>query len=152
MNLKTQTRIAAKVLKCSPKKVVFDSSSLVDIKEAITRADIKNLVSSKVIVKSKEAHASRGNARIAHAQRKKGRRSGQGSRKGRFGARVRSKETWMIKVRLQRSFAQELKERGNVSKETFRDLYSKIKGGYFRNKRHIKLYLEESELFIKGAK
>lgn len=149
MNLKTQKRIAAKVLKCSPKRVVFDPSSVADVKEAITRADIKNLVGNKVIAKASEKNNSRGRIRKDLIQRRKGRKSGQGSRKGKHGARVSSKSVWIAKVRLQRTFIKELRDKGLVALETYRLLYSRVKGGYFRNKRHIKLFLEESKLFVK---
>ena len=36
MRLKLQKRIASRVLKCSEKRVRFDSEKLADIKEAIT--------------------------------------------------------------------------------------------------------------------
>jgi large subunit ribosomal protein L19e len=147
MNLKTQKRIAAKVLKCSPKRVVLDQASSQDIKEAITRADIKNLVSSNLIVKLQKKNNSRSRIRKNMIQKRKGRRSGPGSRKGKHGARVSSKGLWMIKVRLQRSFIKELKDKTLIEATTYRNLYSKVKGGYFRNKRHIKLYLEEQSLF-----
>ena len=44
MMLKPQKRIAAQVLKCSPKKIVFDTEKLSEIKEAITKQDIKTLI------------------------------------------------------------------------------------------------------------
>ena len=53
----------------------------------------------------------------------------------------------MNKIRSQRSFIKKLKENNKISNKTYRDLYNKSKGGYFRSKRHIKLYLEQNELF-----
>lgn len=149
MNLKTQKRIAAKVLNCSPKRVVFDSASSQDIKDAITRADIRNLVKSNVVTKVHEKNTSRSRARKIAIQKAKGRKKGTGSRKGKHSARLPSKRTWIAKVRLQRSFVKELKDKKLISPKTYRDVYAKIQGGYFRNKRHIKLYLEEQSLFTK---
>jgi len=149
MNLKTQKRIAADVLKCSPKRVVFDSASLSDIKEAITKADIRNLAGSKVIVKAKKSSISRSRIRKDLVQRRKGRKSGAGSKKGTKGARLPSKQVWMAKVRVQRKFVQELREKSLISMDTYRNLYAKVKGGFFRNKRHIKIFLEEGKLFVK---
>ena len=40
MNLNLQKRLAANVIGCSEKRVVFDPSRLEDIKEAITKTDI----------------------------------------------------------------------------------------------------------------
>ena len=42
-----------------------------------------------------------------------------------------------------------LREKGHVTGPLFRELYLKAKGGYFRSKRHIKLYLEEHNLVAK---
>lgn len=151
MDLKTQKKIAGNVLKCSPKRVVFDESSLSDIKEAITRADIRNLVGSKIVVKAQKKGSSRSRIRKNLTQKRKGRKSGAGSKKGKQTARLPSKRSWVLKVRLQRSFIKELKQKKLISPETYRNLYSKVKGGFFRNKRHIKLYLEDAKLFVKQS-
>jgi len=58
----------------------------------------------------------------------------------------------MLAVRGQRNFIKELKDKSLVEGKTYRNLYSKVKGGYFRNRRHIKLYLEENKLFIEKVK
>lgn len=147
MNLKTQKRIAAKVLKCSPKRVVFDTQGVADIKEAITRADVRSLVGSKLIVKAQKKGSSRSRARTILTQKRKGRQLGTGSRKGKHTARAPRKRTWINKVRSQRAFIKELRANAKVSPETYSDLYTKVKSGYFRNKRHIKLHLEENKLF-----
>lgn len=147
MDLKAKKKVAARVLKCSPKRVKFDSAGLKDVEEAITRGDIRNLVGSKLIVKNQKAGNSRSRARKIMVQKRKGRQSGAGSRKGKHGARVNSKDVWMAKVRLQRTFIKELKDKDLVEPKVYRNLYSKVKGGFFRNRRHIKLYLEDSKLF-----
>ncbi|MFT4325879.1 MAG: 50S ribosomal protein L19e [Candidatus Woesearchaeota archaeon] len=145
MDVGKKKKIAAKVLKCSPKRVKFDPAGLEDIQEAITRGDIRNLVGSKIVVKEQKRNNSRSRARKTLEQKRKGRRKNPGSRKGKHGARVSSKQTWMIKVRLQRAFIKELKDKGHIDGPTYRNLYAKVKGGYFRNKRHIKLYLDEQK-------
>jgi len=37
----------------------------------------------------------------------------------------------------------ELKDRKIIDDKLYRELYSKSKGGFFRSRRHIKLFLEE---------
>ena len=132
MNLKSKTRIAAKVLKCSPKRVKMDPSALQDISEAITKGDIRNLVGSKIIVKEQKKNVSRVRANHILRQKRKGRRDNAGSRKGKHTARLPAKKAWMVKVRLQRSFIKELKEKSLIEGKTYTDLYSKVKGGFFR--------------------
>ena len=148
MDLNTKKKIAGRVLKCSSKRVKFDPAALEDIKEAITKGDIRNLIGSKIIVKEQKKNISRARANKILTQKRKGRRANAGSRKGKHGARINSKQVWMNRVRLQRKFIKELKEKALVEPKTYSNLYAKVKGGYFRNKRHIKLYLEESKLFV----
>ena len=62
------------------------------------------------------------------------------------------KDQWMTKIRTQRKFLRELRERGLVSNSTYQQLYRKSGGGYFRNKRHIKLYMTEHNLIEKNGK
>lgn len=150
MNLSVQKRLAAQVLKCSPKRVVFDSTKLGTIKEALTRADIKDLINSKAVVKNQETNISQSRTRKLKIQKRKGLRKGLGSRKGTAKARLSPKESWMIKVRLQRTFLRELREKKKITVETYRKCYNKISGNFFRNKRHIKLYLEEQKLFTES--
>ena len=148
MRLTVQRRLAADVLGCSPKDVKFVESKLKEIKEAITRTDIRVLIAQGVINKSKKSESSRGRARVNHIQKVKGSRKGQGSRKGTANAREPGKQVWMNKVRSQRELIRDLKDRKKITNETFRDLYLKVKGGFFRNKRHIKLFIGEKELIV----
>ena len=73
------------------------------------------------------------------------------SRKGRKFSRVDEKTRWIQSIRLQRAFLQLLKEKELLSNLNFRKLYMMSKGGYFRNKRHIKLYLSEHHLIENKA-
>lgn len=145
--MKTQKRIAAQALKTSPNKVTFDLERLADIKEAITKADIRVLVSEGAITKKPVIGPARAKAKKIKIQKSKGLRKGSGSRQGKKTARLPRKEAWMIKIRKQRSFIKELKEKGLVQNNTYRELYQKTKGGFFRSKRHIKIYLEDKGLF-----
>ena len=150
MNLKTKKRIASKVLKCSPRKVKLDITSLDKIGEAITRSDVKALVSKSKITKVKPAGVSRVRAKKRAEQKKKGRSRGQGLRKGKSTARSPAKETWMNKIRTQRELLFHLRESEKLSNKDFRELYLKTKGGYFRSRRHLKLYIDEHEMIKKG--
>ncbi|MFP4402912.1 MAG: 50S ribosomal protein L19e [Candidatus Woesearchaeota archaeon] len=148
-NLDFQKRIASSVLKCSKKRVVFDVDELESIKEAITRSDIKSLISEAVVVKKQKKGVSRVRANFIKRQKAKGQRKGHGSRKGKATARTPKKETWMAKIRLQRKFIKSLKDLQLIDNLVYRQLYLKCKGGFFRSKRHIKLYLNEHNLFLK---
>lgn len=146
MNLKNQKRISADILKCSPKRIVFDNERLEDIKESITKADLRNLINDKAITKKNKKGVSRVRARKIALQKKKGRRRGYGKRKGSQKVRINLKRTWIRRVRLQRSFVKMLRDKDIINKKVYRSLYLKVKGGFFRSKRHIKLYIEERNL------
>jgi len=148
-NLDTKKKIASKVLKCSPKKVTLNTESLDRVNDAITRADIKSLVSSSIITKKQDKGISRFRAKKRALQKRKGRQRGQGLRKGKATARLPSKLTWMNKIRSQRKLLNTLRDSKIINDSIFRKLYLKAKGGFFRSKRHIKLYINEKELVNK---
>jgi len=150
MNLKNQKRIAAKVMKRSPKKIKFDSSRLDDVKEAITRSDIRTLIIGNAIKSELKQGISRSRARKTLVQKRKGRKQGKGSRQGSRTARLSKKETWMNHIRKQRKFVKELRDKKLINTKVYRQIYNKIKGGFFRSKNHIKLYLTENRLFEDG--
>jgi len=143
MRLDNQKRLVAQILKCSKKRVKFDPDRLSDIKEAITKADIRNLIKDKAIMKIAKKGVSRVRVRKRLVQRRKGKQSGPGSRKGSRGARLPGKREWINKIRTQRGLLKKLKDKKIIDKKLYRDLYLKAKGGFFRSKRHIKLFLEE---------
>lgn len=147
--MKHKKQLAARILKTSPKKVRFAVDGLDDVKKAITRSDIRGLIAVGTISKSGANHHSRAGARKIASQKKKGRQKGKGSKKGGKHAVVSRKESWMAKIRVQRSFLHELRERKLITPKDYRSLYMKAKGGFFRNKRHIKLYLTEHHMVKK---
>jgi len=146
MRFTTQRRNAAQLLKCALRKVRFDPEHLQEIKEAITKTDIRSLIDQGFVAKQRSNAQSRVRARMISKQKRKGLRRGHGSRKGKKNARLRRKEIWKNRVRVQRGFMKKLKTQGMVDNASYRETYAKIKGGFFRSKRHVKLYLEERKL------
>ena len=143
MKLKSQKVLAAGLLKCSKKRVVFDTERLEEIKESITKADLRGLIKDNAISAKPVKGVSRGRARKRQEQKKKGRQKGFSSRKGKKTARLPKKKAWMSKIRTQRKFLKELKDKKIINKTISSDLRSKAKGGFFRSKRHIKIFLEK---------
>jgi large subunit ribosomal protein L19e len=151
MKLTVQKRLAADVLKCSTKKIKIDPTRLEDVKEAITKHDIRGLIKERAIIKRRTQESSRSGARAIREQKKKGQRKGPGTRKGPKYSRLSRKDRWIARIRAQRELIKELKTTSKINKETYNDLYMKSKGGFFRSRRHINLYLEEHGL-IKNEK
>lgn len=150
MKLKVQKRIAAQIMKCSRRRVWLDENNLDDIKEAITKADIRSLITKGVIQMKPRKVASRGRARYRKLQKRKGRRKGQGKRKGKATARLSKKESWKSTIRAQRDLIKYLKSKGIISKKDYRMLYLRCKGGFFRSRRHIRLFIEEKGIAKKA--
>jgi large subunit ribosomal protein L19e len=111
MMLTIQRRLAAEVLNCAPKDVRFEEERLKEIKEAITKVDIRSLVKQGMISKVRKSEASRARAREIHKQKVAGKQKGQGSRKGTKKARGADKTEWINKVRSQRTLIRELREK-----------------------------------------
>jgi large subunit ribosomal protein L19e len=146
MKLDAQKRLAASVLKRSPKHISFDTDKLNEIKEAITKADIRSLIKSGLIKVEPVRGGSRGRIRHRLSQKRKGRRSGFGSRKGTPNSRMSKKSRWIRKIRVQRKILAKLKEEKQISNKNYRVLYRKAKGGFFRNKSHLALYIDERRM------
>ncbi|MEM3154684.1 MAG: 50S ribosomal protein L19e [Candidatus Woesearchaeota archaeon] len=144
--MELQKRLAANILNCGPGRVRFDPSKLGEIKEAITKFDVQRLINKGTIYKIQAQGISRARAKKQAVQKRKGRRSGHGSRKGSATARLNQKTMWIANVRAQRALAKKLKEKKIIDNEAFRVIYAKIKGGFFRSTKHLKIYVEEQEM------
>ena len=149
MSWKIQKKLASQILKCSKKRIWFDPTSLEEIKEAITKVDVRLLINKGIIKRKPITGVSKFRARKRKEQRKKGRQKGFGSRKGKRTTRLPKKDDWIGKIRTQRAFLKSLREKKLISVATYRILYRKCSGGFFRSKRHIKLYIDEHELIKK---
>lgn len=147
--MRLQKRLAAHIMNCSPQRVVFDTEKLTEIKEAITKFDIRRLINKGIITRAPIQGIAKFRTRHAMAQKRKSRRTGQGSRKGSANARADDKLQWMRLVRAQRDLLKRLRDHKLITPETFNTMYMKSKGGFFRSIRHLKLFLQEQELFAK---
>ena len=148
MRLTIQKGLAAKILKCGKYRVAITPERVADVKEAVTAEDIRSLIAAGIIRKKQIQGISRVRARRRIVQKRKGLRTGHGSRKGKAAARQGDKDVWVLRIRAQRSLLKRLKDKKMITTGTFQDAYRKAKGGFFRSQHHIKLYLEERDLFI----
>ena len=141
--LDVQRRLAAQMLDCGKNRVKFDPNSLEEIKEAITKADIRGLIGKGIISKKRLLNTSRFWARKRKEQKGLGKQKGHGSRKGKKTARTNPKRAWINKIRLQRSYIKSLRDSNSLLPDNYHDIYMKSKGGFFRSLRHLKLYIQE---------
>ncbi|HIP84954.1 MAG TPA: 50S ribosomal protein L19e [Methanothermococcus okinawensis] len=152
MDVSTQRKMAADILDCGIDRVWIDPEHLDKVKMAITKDDIRQLIKRGIIVKKQKKGISRARARKLKEQKKKGRRRGPGSRKGAKGARTPKKTKWINTIRPLRRMLKELRDNGMIERSTYRMLYRMAKGGAFRSRSHLRLYLEEHELLIKDKR
>jgi len=141
-DIASQRRIVASVLKCGVNRVWFDPARLSDIENAISREDLRALVTEGAIKARQKKGVSRGRARARIAQRSYGHRKGAGKRKGAAGARKPSKTAWVQKIRAIRKVLVDLRTAGTIDRHMYRILYRKAAGGQFRSVAHMKAQLE----------
>ena len=129
-----QKKLAAKILKVGVSRIWLDPSKKKEIEEAITKADVRKLIEKGFIKVLKEK---------IRRKEKKRRRRGPGSRKGGKYAIVSKKRRWINTVRPLRRMLKELKESGKIDNTTYRKLRKLVKGGVFRSRSHLLIYLKQ---------
>jgi large subunit ribosomal protein L19e len=152
MNLEIQKRLSAKVAKVGVGKVRINPENADKVKEAITKADIRDLIDNKVIEILPLVRNSRARARARAKSKKKGRQSGPGSKVGTKNARTPTKRVWINRIRLQRKIIKSFKDAGRLSTGDWKILYYRAKGGFFRNKRHLLQVIEQGKLLKEKKK
>jgi len=141
-----QKRMASEILNCGLTRVKVKPGK--ELEEALTRGDIRGLIENGTIYTVPKKGTSRWHARILLKQKKKKRRRGEGKLKGRLGTRFPKKGEWMKTVRALRKLLKELKENKQIEKNVYKKLYYQVKGGMFRNKKHMLYYLKEHKLLL----
>lgn len=144
MELKAQRRLAARIMKCGESRVWMDPARLGEISEAITAGDVRRLVRDGIVASTQKTGVSKSRAGITRSQKKRGRQKGKGSRKGSLGTRFSRKRAWIARVRAQRKLLREMLEAGSIEKNTYKDLYRKSGGGFFRSRAHLMGHVEET--------
>jgi len=150
LSLSAQKRIAAEILKCGINKVYFDPYFIEDIKLAITREDIRNLIKEGAIKKKYKIGISKYRKKIRHERKKKGRARGLGKRKGSKYARTPRKRAWIKRIRPLRRELKKLRDRKLITTATYRKLYKNAKGGMFTSVAQLNRYIKEKELIRRG--
>ncbi len=150
MNISAQKRMAAEILKCGENRVFLDPYFMEDIKMAITREDIRNLIKEGAIQKRYKKGISKTRKNLRHERKKKGRARGLGKRKGPKGARTPKKKAWMKRIRPQRRELKKMRDRKQITTSTYRQLYKNAKGGMFNSVAQMNRYIKEKELLRRG--
>jgi large subunit ribosomal protein L19e len=127
MKLDTKKKLAASTLKVGLGRVVFDNNRLDEIKEAITKQDIRDLKVSGAI----SIRETTGKKKIV--KRKTRRRGGKVKKK--VGTR---KQDYVKLTRKLRGYLKELKKQGRVNGDTVKEARKKIRNKEYKSKRNLK--------------
>ena len=142
VNLRAKKRLVSRMQGVGIHRVKFDSDHLDDIADAITRDNIRSLITANTIKIKPIVGTSRGRAQFKKVQRKK-RGTKQGSKKGSKGARVGKKQVHITKVRALRYRLKVAKDRKEIQNDEFWKLYKMIGGNTVRNSAHLRSLIEE---------
>ena len=143
MKLDKKKALAAKVLGVGKQRIIFVEPRLNEIKEAITKDDIRSLrADGAIMIKEIKGRRSK--------PKKKVRRSPGNIKK----VARNSKREYMLITRKLRKYIYELRNENLLTRDTIVDLRKKIKNRYFKSKTQLKEYLKEIEkwktYFIEG--
>lgn len=134
MKLDKKKALASSALGVGKGRIIFNQERLDEIKEAITKQDIRDLAAAGAIsvrdVKGKRA-----------VERRENRRRGGSIRK-----RVKqSKRAYILRTRKLRRYLAELKKQGKLPREQRLVLRKQIKASMYRTKAHMKEHIASLE-------
>jgi len=131
MNLNKKKELAARTLDVGKNRIVFVKSRLDEIKEAITKADIKQLKEEGAII-IKEV---KGRKKIVKRKRKR--------KIGKIKKKVNKRKQDYVKLtRKLRKHIKVLKDKGKLPQGDFIDIRKKIRNKKFSSLRSLKEYIK----------
>lgn len=130
MNLSKKKELAVRTLKVGKARIAFMNSRINEIKEAITKQDIRDLKDGGAII-VKEIKG-----RKKNIKRKRKRSDGNIKKKVK-----KRKQEYVILTRKLRKYVSEMKKQEKVSRDEYLDIRKKIRNRIFKSQAHLKDYI-----------
>ena len=146
MSIKFAKRAAGQILNRGESSIRINQNSLQDAAKAITKEDVRALISNGGIYAIPAKHNVSMNSKTLRKKRSEGRRRGKGRRRGTSNAR--SGSLWEKKVRSQRILLKRLKLMGKLPTKDFQRYYKLIKGNSFADKSSLLMNLSENGIKV----
>ena len=138
-NLRTKKELAAKALRVGKNRISFNGEAS-EIKEAITRQDIKDLAEQGII----SIKPVKGRKKIVRRKTRRG--------PGKIKKTVSHRKQEYVKItRKLRNYLMVLRDKGLVERELYWTLRKKIRMRDFKSKAHFKEYLKGIEVDVGGV-
>jgi large subunit ribosomal protein L19e len=142
MKLETKKDLVARALKVGKNRIVFNTARLGELKEAITKQDIRDLKEAGVI------HIKDLRGRKTKKKRKTRKRFGSIKKKVKGG-----KKEYIRTTRKLRSYLAYLKKTKQISPENYKELRKEIRASAFRSLAHMKERISQfGAIKTKGVK
>ncbi|CAG2103811.1 unnamed protein product [Medioppia subpectinata] len=125
-------RLAKNLLVCGEGKLWIDPNENEKVMAASTYHQVRELIQEGIIVKREDKINSLAKARARALAKSKGRHMGYGSRKGTKNARLSSKVIWMKTIRSMREELKEMKLKGELTSDEYRQYKQQAKGNMFK--------------------
>lgn len=138
----TVKRLAASILKVGENRIRIKPDEVGRALDALTREDVRGLIEEGVIYSLRY---------VGPRTKPRRKRKKAGRRKGTKYSRKGAKEGWMEKVRSQRDYLKQLLASGDLTPKFKREIYLKIKGGVFKGKNALRIYLLDNGMLKEGA-
>jgi len=130
MKLTTQKRMASDILNVGKNKVCFDPLRLDEIKQAITKQDIKDLIKDRAI-----------RAKPGKKKQKKEKRKRTGAGRRKISVKNR-KRNYMNRIRKIRRYVNDQRNAGQLSRELALETRKLAKAGQFKNLRQAREFIK----------
>jgi large subunit ribosomal protein L19e len=127
MKLDNKKELAARTLGVGKKRIVFNTERLEEVKELLTKQDVRDLVKDGAIIVK--------DIRGSKVKVKKKTKRKDGSVKKRVNTRKRD---YMLLTRKLRAYVAEMRKQKKITDEDFIELRKEIRASAFRSKSHMK--------------